>query len=631
MRTRRALWKRGIPADADARDILGGLPSAMRLRNAGLALFVSALGGFVCVLAGPAAAQYTQRVSVDFFGGQGALYSASPSISSDGRYVAFQSLSPLVQSDGNQHLDVFVRDRTAGTTTRASVSSTGAEVDMDSVSPSISADGRYVAFASLATYLVPGDTNDDWDVFVKDRQTGQTTRASVGPGGVQGDGTSAGPAISADGRFVAFWSRATNLVPGDTNGAVDVFVRDLAAGTTTRVSVDAVGAQGAADAGVCSISGDGRYVAFQSLAALAPSDTNGDWDVYVRDRIAGVTTRASVSATGNDPNGGCEAPSISADGRFVAFQSDASNLVPGDANGKLDVFVRDLGLGTTTLASVSSGGAAGDDISYGPSISADGRVLAFVSLASTLVPGDTNGPLHPDAFLRDLSAGTTVRVDLGPSGVQDDGGVDTCALSGDGRNVAFDSLGDDLVPNDTNGVADVFVRDLFRGTGFTSTCDPGVAGVVACPCANPPSGPGRGCDNSSATGGAILAATGGSFLSEDTLAFTTSGERAAAASFLMEGTSSLAAGAVYGQGVRCLTGELHRLYHQSAVAGSITVPNVAAGEPPVSARAATLGRPIAAGESRWYLVAYRDPIVLGSCPAIRTFNTTPTGCVVWSP
>ncbi len=605
----------------------------MRLKNAGIALFLSMLG--VSALGVPAAAQYTQRVSVNSFGNQGALYSSAPAISSDGRYVAFQSLAPLVSNDVNGRTDVFVRDRTAGTTTRVSTSSTGGQVDSNSVTPSISVDGRYVAFASFATNLVPGDTNDDWDVFVKDRQTGQTTRVSVDSSGAQGNAASAGPEISADGRFVAFWSRATNLVPGDTNGSVDVFVRDLAANTTTRVSLDVAGGEASADSGVCSISGDGRYVAFQSLAALDPSDANESWDVYVRDRIAGVTTRASLSSSGNDPSGDCEAPSISADGRYVAFQSDAPNLVASDPNGKLDVFVRDLLNGTTALASVSSngaaGGVAGDDISFAPSISADGRAVAFVSLASTLVPGDTNGPLHPDAFLRDLAAGTTARANLGPSNAQDDGGVDTCALSGDGRNVAFDSSGDDLVPNDTNEAADVFVRDLFRGTGFTNTCDPGAAGVVACPCANPPSSAGHGCDNSSGTGGAVLAATGGAFLSEDTLAFTTSGERPTAASFLMEGTSSLAGGAVYGQGVRCLTGELHRLYHQIAIGGSITVPDVAAGEPPVSTRAATLGRPITAGESRWYLVAYRDPIVLGGCPASRTFNTTPTGRVLWSP
>jgi hypothetical protein len=353
--------------------------------------------------------------------------------------------------------------------------------------------------------------------------------------------------------------------------------------------------------------------------------------VYVRDLLLGTTARASVSSGGADPVGASGAPSISADGRYVAFQSDAPNLVAGDANGFPDIFVRDVQFGITTLASVSTTGSAGNDISFGPSISGDGRSVAFVSLASTLVPGDTNGPLRPDAFLRDLAAGTTSRVNLGPSNQEDDGGVDKCAISSDARNVAFDSAGRDLVPNDTNDVADVFVRDLYRGTGFTRVCDPGVAGVAACPCANPPSGAGRGCDNSSATGGAILTATGGAFLSEDTLAFTTSGERATAASFLLEGTSSLAGGAVYGQGVRCLTGELHRLYHASAVLGSITVPDVLAGDPPVSIRAAILGRPISAGESRWYLVAYRDPIVLGGCPASRTFNTTPTGYVVWSP
>jgi len=242
--------------------------------------------------------------------------------------------------------------------------------------------------------------------------------------------------------------------------------------------------------------------------------------------------------------------------------------------------------------------------------------------------------VHADVFLRDLAAGTTVRANVGPSNVQDDGGAGICAISSDGRNVAFDSAGDDLVPGDSNGVADVFVRDLFRGTGFTSLCEAGAGGVVACPCGNPPSPagpPGRGCDNSSSTGGAVLAVTGGAFLSEDTLAFTTTDERPTAASFLLQGTAEIAAGAVYGQGVRCVTGTLRRLYNRSAVGGSITVPDVAAFDPSVSARSAALGFPIQAGESRWYLVAYRDPLVLGGCSPVSTFNATQTGRVTWSP
>jgi Tol biopolymer transport system component len=598
----------------------------MHLRNARVALIQ-------LVLSSAAAAQYTLRASVDSGGVQGSFYSVSPSISADGRYVAFCSRSSLVPADRNQLVDVYVRDRTTRATTRVSVTSSGGEVGGDSARPAISADGRFVAFGSFASNLVPGDTNGDWDVFVHDRQTGSTSRVSVSSGGgAEADGASGDPSISADGRFVAFWSRGTTLVPSDANGSVDVFVRDLQTGQTARASLGAGSAEANGDSLHVAISGDGRWVAFESVASnLVPSDGNEASDVFVRDLQTGSTVRASVGAGAVEGLGDSTFPAISADGRFVAFLSDAPNLVAGDTNGKVDVFVRDLALGTTARASVSTGGAQADDISLEPSVSADGRWIAFASYATTLVPGDTNGPLRADAFLRDLQSGATTRVNLALSNGQDDGGVGACEISADGRNVVFDSSGENLVPGDTNAVADVFVRDLVHGPAFTSACDAGVAGVISCPCGNPPSSTGRGCDNSSSTGGAVLAASGGAFLSEDTLTFTTSGERPTAASFLLQGTAEIAAGAVYGQGVRCLTGVLRRLYDRAAVGGSVTVPDVAAFDPTVSARSAALGFPIAAGESRWYLVAYRDPFVLGGCPSVSTFNATQTGRVTWSP
>jgi hypothetical protein len=172
--------------------------------------------------------------------------------------------------------------------------------------------------------------------------------------------------------------------------------------------------------------------------------------------------------------------------------------------------------------------------------------------------------------------------------------------------------------------------ELVAGTGFTSLCDPGVGGVIACPCGNLPGSPGRGCDNSSGTGGAILSASGVAYLSHDTLVFTTSGEKPTATSIVMQGNSLLANGVVFGQGVRCVGGTLKRLYTKTAVAGSITAPNFGAGDPAVSIRSATLGDPISAGQSRWYLVYYRDPIVLGGCPAANTFNATQTVRIDWS-
>jgi Tol biopolymer transport system component len=582
-------------------------------------------------LCGPAQAQYTLRASVDSSGGQAQSYSSSPSISGDGRLVAFASNASLVPGDTNSRVDVYVRDRGTHQTIRASLATSGAQPDDDSNSPAISADGRFVVFASFASSLVVGDTNGVEDVFLRDLQSGTTTRVSVSSAGIQGNDHSGYPSISADGRYVAFMSYAPNLVPGDANGCADVFVHDRIAHTTVRASVDDVGAEADQDSLLSALSADGRSVAFESYATnLVPGDTNAAEDVFVRDLVAGRTTRESVGPGGAQGGGDSQAPAISGDGRFVAFYS-WSALHAGDANGKPDVFVRDRSRGITRLASVATSGAQANDISFRPTISADGRWVAFVSYASNLVPGDTNGPLQADAFLRDTTAGTTSRMNVGPGGAQDEGSVGSLEISADGTCVAFDSDGEHLVPGDTNDWPDVFVRDRFGGTGFTSLCDPGVAGILGCPCGNPPDGSRRGCDNSQATGGAALSANGGAFLSEDTLVFTTSGERAHATSLLLQGTLATSLGAVYGQGVRCIAGGFRRLYVGTAVGGAVALPDFARRDPTVSARSAAVGLPISAGESRWYLVSYRDPIVLGGCPSGSTYNATQTGRVTWSP
>jgi Tol biopolymer transport system component len=275
---------------------------------------------------------------------------------------------------------------------RVSVASDGAQGNGDSFDNSISADGRYIAFASRASNLVAGDTNGKQDIFVHDRLTGQTTRVSVASDGAQGNGDSGQPVISADGRFVAFYSSASNLVPGDTNGVEDVFVHDRLTGQTTRVSVASDGAQGNGPSWGPSISADGRFVAFESRASnLVPGDTNGTTDVFVHDRHTGQTMRVSVASDGREGNSYSWLARISADGRFVVFTSDASNLVAGDTNGTWDVFVHDRLTGQTTMVSVASDGTPGNGRSIGVSISGDGRFVAFMSEASNLVAGDTNG------------------------------------------------------------------------------------------------------------------------------------------------------------------------------------------------------------------------------------------------
>jgi len=323
-------------------------------------------------LAARAAGQVTERVSIDSLGVQGNGESDAPSLSADGRYVAFASYaSNLVVGDLHPNGGVFVHDRQSGATERVNVSAIGVPGSNGS-DPSISADGRYVAFESIDGNLVNGDTNLRYDVFVRDRQSGTTERVSLDSLGAQGNGDSGDLslsyatrgyiAMSPDGRYVAFQSQASNLVSGDTNATSDLFVRDRQSGTTERVSLDSLGAQGNDDSLNPSLSADGRYVAFQSWASnLVSGDTNARRDVFVRDRQSGATVRVSVDSLGAQANGTSYIPSISADGRCVAFQSEASNLVSADTNGVRDVFVRDR-CGPATSATFSGDGINADTI-----------------------------------------------------------------------------------------------------------------------------------------------------------------------------------------------------------------------------------------------------------------------------
>jgi Tol biopolymer transport system component len=575
------------------------------------------------------AAQITQCVSVDSASVIGNSSSMRPKISPDGRFVVFDSFaSDLVSDDTNGTSDAFLRDRWTAITERVSVGDDGAQGDTASAKPAISADGRYVAFQSRATNLVPGDTNLLSDIFVRDRVRATTERVSLGDTGIEAAGDSFAPAISADGRYVAFQSYAANLVPGDTNGFADIFVHDRMNGTTERVSVSSEGVQADSTSAHATISADGRYVAFHSLATnLVAGDSNDATDVFVRDRWLGITERVSVASGGAQANSDSPFATISADGRFVAFESAASNLVAGDSNFTWDVFVHDRETGTTERVSVGPRGAQSDGASHTPFISADGSFVTFESDATNLVEGDTNGVT--DVFVRDRMLGTTVRASVSSNGAQSNGESRNACISNSGRFIAFESDADDLVADDSNTHADVFVRDV-DATGFASACWPGVDGVIACPCANDPRAPGSGCDNSSATGGAIVSASGVAYLSLDSLVFTTAGEPPNATSILLQGDAFAANGAVFGQGVRCASGVLLRLYTKHAVGGSVTAPELDLGDPSVSARSAELGDVIEAGQSRWYSVYYRDPNVVGACSTESTFNATQTGRVAWS-
>jgi len=397
-------------------------------------------------------------VSVATGGGQADYDSGGASISADGRYVAFcGSASNLVPGDTNRCDDIFVHDRVTGQTTRVSVATGGGQANNQCGRAAISADGRYVAFNSYADNLVPGDTNSTCDIFVHDRLAGKTTRVSVATGGDQADGSSAGSSMSADGRYVAFDSGAENLVPGGTNTEYDVFVHDRVTGQTTRVSVATNSPQADAYSHSPSISADGRYVAFQSWADnLVPGDTNWANDIFVHDRVTGQTTRVSVATGGLQADAHSAFTSISADGRYVAFSSDADNLVPGDTNDRGDVFVHDRVTGETTRVSVATGGGQASG-GWSASISANGRYVAFCSEADNLVAGDTNGAR--DVFVHDRVTGQTTRVSVSTGGEQANGRSQWPYISADGRCVAFGSWADNLVPGDTNGKCDVFVHE----------------------------------------------------------------------------------------------------------------------------------------------------------------------------
>ncbi|MCY7382249.1 MAG: calcium-binding protein [Microcoleus sp. CAN_BIN18] len=411
------------------------------------------------------------RVSVNSLGKEGDRFSINPSISADGRFIAFESTATnLVVGETNNKSDVFVRDRLTEITTRISVNSTGNQGSFDAFNPAISADGRFVAFESNSTNLVAADTNNISDIFLHDRLNGTTTRISVGSTGQEGDRPSLNPSISADGRFVAFESNSTNLVAGDTNNNSDIFVHDIQTNTTTGISVDSTGNQGNIGSFNPSISADGRFVAFDSLADnLVAADTNSTRDIFVRDIQTNTTTRVSVNSSGNQGNLGSISAVISANGRFVAFQSNASNLVTEDINGTSDIFVHDRLTNTTSMASINSTGDRANRSSFKPSISADGRLVAFDSLADNLAAADTNGT--NDIFVRDRDTATTTRISVNSQGQGADITSFNPAISATANVIAFDSFATNLLPQDTNSSRDVFISHPVAFSSGTSEND----------------------------------------------------------------------------------------------------------------------------------------------------------------
>jgi Tol biopolymer transport system component len=378
----------------------------------------------------------TTMMSRGINGGGGDNISYGGHISADGRFVSFVSLaSDLVLGGTNGQQQAYVYDRQTGETAIVSVAKKGgvqadkgvvvlrisaevqtgkhiivgapkkggAQADQGVFTPNISADGSYISYASFSTNLVPSDTNNTLDVFVYAQKAGVTSRVSVGVNGEQiCDFGASGGALSADGRFVAINTGCTNMVPGRINEQI------------------------------------------QSLEA------------YVYDRKTGRNELISVGPDGKPANDFSLAIAISADGRYVGLLSYATNLVSGGTNGQSQIYVRDRKLGTTELVSVGPGGVQGNGFSSGGEMSPDGRFVVFSSEATNLVSNDTNG--QSDIFVRDRLTGETQRVSIGPSGLEADGRSLFQGLTANGLTAVFSSEATNLVPGDTNGQLDVFIH-----------------------------------------------------------------------------------------------------------------------------------------------------------------------------
>jgi Ca2+-binding RTX toxin-like protein len=434
----------------------------------------------------PVNATSLTRISVDSGGTSANNIATGGVMSADGRYVVFQSTATnLVAGDLNGFFDVFLRDTLTGTTTLLSTATGGTQGNNVSSVAAITDNGRYVFFNSTANNLVGGDSNAALDIFMRDTLTGVTTRVSTDSGGGQVNGASQNVDVTGDGGFIGFQSTATNLVAGDTNGFSDVFIKNMSSGLVTRVSVADNEAEANGNTLVARLSDDGNRVSFVSTASnLTANDTNGAvTDVFVRNVAAGTTTLVSVSTGGGSGDNQSSGASISGNGRYVVFQSDATNLVAGDTNNTTDIFVRDLLTNTTTRASTATDGSQSNDLSGQAVISADGRYVVFFSLASNLVQGDTNG--LRDIFLKDMVTGNVTRLSVASDGSELNDLSNTPSISADGRYVTFQTQATDTgVGAEGNGTGfDVFrislvasaAADRMIGSDGNDTID-GLAG-----------------------------------------------------------------------------------------------------------------------------------------------------------
>ncbi|HEY8383648.1 MAG TPA: hypothetical protein VIL09_16015 [Microvirga sp.] len=406
-----------------------------------------------------------KRLSTAADGAQGNGNSHNATLTADGRFLVFESAAKnLVVGDINGRQDIFVKDLATGAVTQISATAGGIQGNGDSHNATASADGRFVVFDSQASNLVADDADGFHDVFLKNLATGAITRISSAADGTQGNSDSYNAMVSANERFVVFESFADNLVDDDTNDSQDIFIRDLLKGTITRITAtetetETVEANGGSYNP--SVSADGRFVVFASFADnLVADDNNGLQDIFLKDLQTQTITRISTALDGTEGNRDSYNAKVSPDGRFVVFESEANNLVAGDTNDSQDIFLKDLQTGAITRVSTAADGTQGNNNSYDAAVSADGRYVVFESEASNLVAGDTNN--RQDVFRKDLVTGTITRISAAADGTGGVSSSSNATMSPDGRFVLFDSPSGNLVPGDGNGRQDIFLVDTAR-------------------------------------------------------------------------------------------------------------------------------------------------------------------------
>ncbi|MCA9972907.1 MAG: PD40 domain-containing protein, partial [Anaerolineales bacterium] len=423
----------------------------------GMALLLAAVG---LIAAQPPAADAgagIQLISRGLGGSPAAGDSRGVDMSGDGRYLVFESdAADLVPGDGNQATDIFLWDAQGGGISRLSAAPGGGDADGASHTPVISADGRFAAFESQATNLIGSDVNGvTSDIFLADRQTGAISLVTQSTGGVQANSSSFTPAISADGRYVAFASLARNLVISDTNLFIDIYVRDTVSNTLELVTRGLNGAMTDESSFTPAISADGRYVVYSSGASnLVPGDTNGVTDIFSYDRQTGETVRLSMGLNGAEANENSYLPDVSGDGRFVGYTSLATNLVLSDTNDAFDVFLFDRQTGQTERLSVTAQGDEANGNSVAVRLSFDGQYATYASDAANLAGGDNNGQM--DIFWLDRGMGELQLVSRSVMGDAGNGQSVLSQLSNDGNMLAFESVASDLVGDDGNGSQDIF-------------------------------------------------------------------------------------------------------------------------------------------------------------------------------